>query len=266
VLYLHQLVARAHNQLYRSRRFNFAGWGRELFQNIPRRLFRDNYFRISFVVFWGLFLASMLFAHESRDYAERLVGKDQLRSIQDMYSQSLDRQNGQLSALMQSFYSNHNSTIGLRCFAFGLLFGVGGLVEFVFNAIQIGGIFGYMTTVSQWGTFSNFVTAHGPFELTAVVLSAAAGMRLGFSIIITKGLSRGESLRQAGLEAMPTMGLAVALFFLAAPIEGFLSPSPAPYAIKAAVAIVSAAALIFYIVVLGSRPLPPETVGATHAA
>jgi uncharacterized membrane protein SpoIIM required for sporulation len=266
VLYLHQIVARAHNQLYRSRRFNFAGWGRELFQNIPRRLFRDNYFRLSFVVFWGLFLASMLFAHQSREYAERLVGKDQLRSIQDMYSQSLDRQNGQLSALMQSFYSNHNSTIGLRCFAFGLLFGVGGLVEFVFNAIQIGGIFGYMTTVSQWGTFSNFVTAHGPFELTAVVLSAAAGMRLGFSIIITHGLSRGESLRQAGREAMPTMGLAVALFFLAAPIEGFLSPSPAPYAIKAAVAIVSAAALVFYIVVLGSRPLPPDAVGATHAA
>src|SRR5690242_17227282 len=69
VLYLHQLVARAHNQLYRSRRFNFAGWGRELFQNIPRRLFRDNYFRLSFVVFWGLFLASMLFAHQSREYA-----------------------------------------------------------------------------------------------------------------------------------------------------------------------------------------------------
>ena len=202
----------AHNQLYRSRRFNFSGWGRELFQTIPRRLFRDNYFRLSFVVFWVLFLASMLFAHQSREFAERLVGRDQLRPIQDMYSQPLDRQNGQVSAFMQSFYSNHNSTIGLRCFAFGLLFGVGGLVEFVFNAIQIGGIFGFMTTVSQWGTFSNFVTAHGPFELTAVVLSAAAGMRLGFSIIITRGLSRGESLRQAGREAMPTMGLAVALF------------------------------------------------------
>jgi uncharacterized membrane protein SpoIIM required for sporulation len=91
-------------------------------------------------------------------------------------------------------------------------------------------------------------------------------MRLGFSIIITHGLSRGESLRQAGREAMPTMGLAVALFFLAAPIEGFLSPSPAPYALKAAVAIVSAAALVFYIVVLGSRPLPPDAAGATHAA
>ena len=69
-------------------------------------------------------------------------------------------------------------------------------------------------------------------------------------------MSRGQSLRRAGHEAAPTMGLMVALFFLAAPIEGFLSPSPLPYSIKAAVAIVSAVLLLFYVVVLGSRPIP----------
>src|SRR5437660_9510188 len=66
VLYLHQLVARAHNQLYRSRRFEFAKWGYELFRVVPSRLFRDWYLRFSFVIFWGLFLASMLFARQSR--------------------------------------------------------------------------------------------------------------------------------------------------------------------------------------------------------
>jgi uncharacterized membrane protein SpoIIM required for sporulation len=266
VLYLHQLVGRAHNQFYRSRRFEFAKWGYELFRVVPSRLFRDWYLRFSFVIFWGLFVASMLFARHSRAYAEQLVGKDQLHDVQEMYSKPLDRKNGQVSAFMQSFYSQHNATIGLRCFAYGLIFGVGGLVELSLNALQIGAIFGFMSTVREWSIFSNFVTAHGPFELSAVVLSGAAGMRLGFSIINTRGMSRGESLRQAGREAAPTMGLMVAMFFIAAPIEGFLSPSPLPYAIKATVAIVSAVLILFYVIVLGSRRLPETEAGLTHAA
>ena len=43
--YLHQLVARAHNQLYRSRRFDFPTWGYELFQAVPRRLRADRFLR-----------------------------------------------------------------------------------------------------------------------------------------------------------------------------------------------------------------------------
>ena len=40
---------------------------------------------------------------------------------------------------------------------------------------------------------------------------------------------------------MPLIGAMMVLFFLAALIEGFLSPSAAPYAVKAAVAILPAA-------------------------
>jgi hypothetical protein len=43
------------------------------------------------------------------------------------------------------------------------------------------------------------------------------------------------------------------MFLLAAGIEGFLSPSAAPYEIKAAVAIVSTVMLLYYFVVLGAR-------------
>src|SRR5207244_2768242 len=105
---------RAHNQLYRSRRFEFRKWGYELFRVVPSRLFRDWYLRFSFVIFWGLFLASLLFARQSREYANRLVGKEHLRQMQDEFSQSPDRRNAQVSAFMQSFYSQHNATIGLR--------------------------------------------------------------------------------------------------------------------------------------------------------
>jgi hypothetical protein len=55
------------------------------------------------------------------------------------------------------------------------------------------------------------------------------------------------------VEATPTMGAAVALFCLAALIEGFLSPSKLPYEAKAAVALVSTALMALYIFGLGIR-------------
>ena len=50
---------------------------------------------------------------------------------------------------------------------------------------------------------------------------------------------------------MPMMGAMMVLFFLAAMVEGFLSPSAAPYWLKAAVAILLSGLLTFYFVVLG---------------
>ena len=60
-----------------------------------------------------------------------------------------------------------------------------------------------------------------------------------------------SSLRKTSREAMPIMGAAMILFFCAALIEGFLSPSSAPYWVKASVAIMSCGILTFYFVVLG---------------
>ena len=89
------------------------------------------------------------------------------------------------------------------------------------------------------------------FPLTAIVLSAGAGLKLGLSWIVTNGQSRTASLQQAGREAMPVIGAVMILFFLAAMIEGFLSPSPAPYWVKASVAVISVLLLVLYFVGLG---------------
>ena len=51
--------------------------------------------------------------------------------------------------------------------------------------------------------------------------------------------------------AVAGLALPMAIFFLAALIEAFLSPSGAPYALKAGVAILSSGLLMFYFVILG---------------
>jgi uncharacterized membrane protein SpoIIM required for sporulation len=154
--------------------------------------------------------------------------------------------------IMASFYIRHNTTIGLQCFAGGLLV-IPGMFITGQNAVSLGASFGYMfrPDVPQGKNFIEFVTAHGPFELTAIVLSAGAGLRLGTSWIFTKNWARLASLEKTAKQTMPVMAAAMLCFFFAALIEGFISPSALPYIFKASVAVISSGALMFYFVVLG---------------
>jgi len=84
-----------------------------------------------------------------------------------------------------------------------------------------------------------------------VVLSAAAGLRLGWAILDTKGWSRAESLRRTGPRTLEMAGVATILFLLAAYIEGFFSPLNIAYEYKIVMAIGTSLILIFYIGILG---------------
>jgi len=246
IQYLHRLVGRAHSQLYRSRMFQVASWARQLLLDVPQRLFSDNYLRLAFCVFWGIFLLSMTLAYTDPGYAERVAGEELLNMIEEQFSHPMWEDPGRAG-----FYIFNNAGIGLRCFAFGLGFGVAGLYITVYNAALLGAVFGYMAGSPQRENFFEFVTAHGPFELTAIVLSAAAGMQMGFSLVDTRGLTRLAALREGARAAMPVMGAAIVLFALAALVESSVSPAPFPYWVKALTAGVSAGLLLFYFVVLG---------------
>jgi uncharacterized membrane protein SpoIIM required for sporulation len=257
VQYLHRLVGRAHNQLYRSRRFELTKWTRTLIFDVPKQIFNDRCVQIMFCLFWGLFILSAYLAYSKTawpSFAEQVLTAEGISGLEKMYENPIDgsKRSGDINTFMAGYYTQHNTGIGLQCFSWGLLV-VPGMLVTMFNAISLGAAFGYMARpdVAAGENFFHFVTAHGPFELTAIVLSAGAGLRLGLSWIMTNGLTRISALRKAGREVMPIVGAAMVMFFLAALIEGFLSPSGAPYPIKVVVALLSSGLLAVYFIVLG---------------
>lgn len=254
VAYLHRLVARSHNQLYRANRADLASWIRILFVEAPKRIFSDPCVRVASLVFFGLFCLSMYLAFNETQfpgYAEKMAGTQALQQADDSFEQPLNASFGHY-VTMSGFYIQHNTGIGLRCFAWGILI-IPCLYVLASNAIQLGAVFGYMArSESQAGDhFFEFVTAHGPFELTAIALSAAAGLRVGIGLFHTNGISRLDSVRENASRAVPIMAASAMLFVLAAFTEGFLSPSPAPYVYKAFWSIFSSGLISFYFVILG---------------
>ena len=162
--------------------------------------------------------------------------------------------------MMAGFYIQHNTSIGLQCFAWGILLGLGSLYQLFWNALHIRYPVRLHGHPAARANFFEFVTAHSAFELTAIIVASAAGLRLGWGLIDTQGQSRISSLRREAANALPAVGVAVVLFVLAALVEGYVSASSLPYWAKAAVAILSAASIIAYLA-LGGRGEPATTIG-----
>lgn len=254
VEYLHRLVARAHNQLYRSQRFEWDQWWRVATVDAPRAIFSDYCVHVAAIIFFGLFTVSAILGNSEKlfpNYAAKIIGNEQLENFEKMYEKPLE---GNFDSYVTSAagYIQHNTSIGLNCFGKGPLI-IPCIIELAYNAVVLGAVFGYMSrpNIECGEHFFQFVTAHGPFELTAIALSAAAGLRLGVGLVATAGLMRIESFKLHAIRSLPIICAAVTLFVLAAFTEGFLSPSSIPYAYKALWAILSSTAMTFYFVVLG---------------
>ena len=253
VAYLDALIGRAHNAVYQTQGFRWTDWVALIFDEVPRRLRGDVLLRVAALVFWGLFLITAFLGAADPDFTTRVVGATTVEAMEAMYDAPLDgeRNVGRNDALMSGFYIYHNAGIGLSCYAWGLTLGLGTVWVLASNAIQLGAIFGHMATVPQAARFFTFVTAHGPFELTAIVFSGAAGLRLGLGLVVTQGQARLVSLRREAARSLPTVGVAVLLFILAAFLEGFVSASSLPYWVKATIAALSALLLLVYLCGLG---------------
>ncbi len=262
VTYLHRLVGRAHNQLYRANQFDPSRWTDVLFREAPRQIFADPCVRIATLLFFGLFVLSMWLAKNEAlfpEFANSVVGAESLEAMESMYEDPINNKSLDHYVSMAGFYINHNTGIGLTCFAYGILI-IPCLFNLAWNAVYLGAVFGYMARDGVTGSdhFFEFVTAHGPFELTAIALAAAAGLRLGVGLIHTAGFGRIDSLRESATRAVPVMAASAVLFVCAAFTEGFISPSPLPFTIKAAWAVMSSGMLCFYFVILG---FPREALG-----
>jgi uncharacterized membrane protein SpoIIM required for sporulation len=125
--------------------------------------------------------------------------------------------------MMFGFYIMNNIGIAFQCYVTGILFGIGSVIFLVLNGTYGGAVAGYVSALGLGGTFFPFVATHSAFELTAIVLCGAAGLRVGRSALLPGRLPRLLSLQTAARETSVIVCGSAAMLVIAAAIEAFWS-------------------------------------------
>jgi uncharacterized membrane protein SpoIIM required for sporulation len=156
--------------------------------------------------------------------------------------------------MMFGFYIRHNISVAFQCFAGGLFAGLGSLFFLAFNGAFGGALAGFLTERGLSSTFYSFIVTHSAFELTAIVLSGAAGLRIGHALLAPGRLTRSQSLVDASRESAVLLYGVMALLVIAAAVEAFWSSASwLPHSVKYSVAAVCWAAVLGYFTLQGSR-------------
>ena len=187
-----------------------------------------------------------------------VVGADTAQSFEQMYSphaHSIGRlRTANTDWMMFGYYIRNNISVSFQCFAGGLFAGLGSLFFLIYNGAFGGAIAGYLTERGLATTFYSFVATHSAFELTAIVLSGAAGLRIGHALLAPGRLTRGQSLVQATRETTVLLYGVTAMLVIAAAIEAFWSSATwLPPGVKYSSAAICWLAVLGYFTLQGRR-------------
>ena len=128
------------------------------------------------------------------------------------------------AAFTGSVFTN-NVQVAFLSFAAGIAFALGAAFVLAYNGAILGAVVGGATANGYGVDIIEFITAHGVIELSAIVVCAAAGMRMGLAIV-TPGLrTRGQALAEEARAAVAIVLGTVPWIVLAGFIEGYLTRS-----------------------------------------
>jgi uncharacterized membrane protein SpoIIM required for sporulation len=253
---LHRLAVEGHDALYgtpsgiwlRVRAYLLMGFARDV-----RRLRAFVYaaLLLLFVPYLGVELAT----RADPDFAYFALPPRLVWKFEEMYGARADRlgraRDAGTDVAMFGHYIRNNIGIAFRCYAGGVLAGVGTSAALIYNGVFMGAVEGRVVAKGYGENFFSFVAGHSAFELFAIVLSGACGLRLGWALLAPGRKPRSRALRLAAEETAGVILGAALMLLVAAAIEAFWSPLRLPALLKYAVGMAFAAFVAGYFLFAG---------------
>jgi uncharacterized membrane protein SpoIIM required for sporulation len=158
-------------------------------------------------------------------------------------------------AISSSRIATNNISVALTAWSGGILAGIVPLYVVLLNGLLLGSILGVTLHYSMAGELLEFISAHGPLEISLILVSAGAGLGIGRALVIAGDRPRSLALREAARDALTVLLGCVPWFVVLALVEVLVSPSPdLPASFKLAVGL-SLEALFLALAALPSRSL-----------
>jgi len=225
---LSRLAVLATRLLRREPRDSSASFLRFWTDSFPRA-FRRNWPNTVAAVF--LFLVGAAFglglSAVQPSIATAVLGPEAVAGLRDgrLWTESLVR--SVPPSVSSSGIARNNLSVALVGWAGGALAGIGALYILFMNGFLLGAVFGVTLHYSLAGRLLEFVSAHGPLEITLVLVTAGAGLRMGRAIVEASDVARRDVLKTAARDALVILFGCLPWFIPLGLIEGFLSGSSA---------------------------------------
>ena len=224
---LHGIAIEVHQVLYGGRTRHDHAWLGYIFGGFARCV--RSHRRLALAAVLLFFVPFALMVALAQVYPEAVyyvMPGQKIAEFEQMYgpgASRLGRRGAESDFYMFGYYIFNNVSIAFQTFAGGLVFALGTVVVLVINGVVIGAVAGHVTAIGYGPAFWSFVAGHSAFELGGIVLSGAAGLRLGTALLAPGQLTRKEALAVAGRDAAGIMYGVAAMIVAAAFVEAFWS-------------------------------------------
>ena len=226
--YLNQLNWRGHQLLYRRPSATWQGLSHFIGRQFPIAVRQHKGFIMlagSMMLVPALMLIALL--QWQPDWIHYLSDGSQIKQYEAMYDPTAAHigraRQADTNVEMFGFYIRNNIGVAFRTFATGIVFTLGSVFFLVFNGFFFGIVAGHLTAIGYTQPFWTFVIAHAAFEITAIVIAGAAGIKLGFAVLAPAHLRRLDALKQSATEVVPLLYGLTIMLIIAAFIEAFWS-------------------------------------------
>jgi len=225
---LERMTTSAHQIIYHHRELGLARIGRMAAAEFPAAVrAHGRYVALAAATFLlpTIVLAVLVYRHP--ELILSLVDSATVSSFESMYSRSADSigrvREATTDWMMFGYYIRHNIGVAFQCFAGGLFAGCGSVFFLAYNGAFAGALGGYLTQRGLASTFFSFIVTHSAFEVTAIVLAGAAGLRVGESLLRPGRMTRRQALVEATRDSAILLYGVAGMLLVAAAVEAFWS-------------------------------------------
>jgi uncharacterized membrane protein SpoIIM required for sporulation len=256
--YLNRLTARGHACIYSAAA---QGGGRRIARFFAETFPRE--FRASgrpilaataLFVITSIISYALVVAHPQNIYA--LLPANGIPLITKSLHDSNFAFDRDLAPMVSAAIISKNIQVAALAFAGGMTLGIFTVWELIENGLMTGGLSALFSSKGFGLDFFATIAPHGVIELTAIQISAGAGLLLASAIIAPGRLRRIDALRIRARRAGTLILGVTAMLLIAGVIEGFVSPQRTPMTFRLGVGAATAVLLIAYFSLAGRRNKP----------
>jgi uncharacterized membrane protein SpoIIM required for sporulation len=268
-LYLNNLAVTIHNEIYRNKREKWSRvvtfWTRE----VPLNLWEGRKLLLaSFIIMLVSVAVGIVSQLADPEFCRVILGDQYV----DMTLNNIAKghpmavySGGQETDMFLDITLN-NVLVAFYTFLLGLLTSIGTGISLFQNSVMLGC---FETFFAQHGLLGESLLAvmlHGTMEMSAIMVAGAAGLAMGNGWLFPGTYSRLVSFRRGAKRGLKIVVGTIPMFIIAGFIEGFVTRhTTIPDAVRLSVIFLSAAFVVFYVVILPRIRHHQQLISSTHA-